>query len=59
MNAKLAEAADLEDEKEELTPTIEELAEEFPSLNKGTLQNMRRDIDNFMASFTEAENSHI
>ena len=37
MNAKLAEAADLEDEKEDLTPSIEELAEEFPSLRSSLL----------------------
>ena len=59
MDAKLAEATDYEDEKEDLTPTIEELAQEFPSLNEATLQNMRSDIDNFMAGFTDAENSHI
>lgn len=59
MDAKLAEATDYEDEKEDLTPSIQELAQEFPSLNEATLQNMRSDIENFMAGFTGAENSHI
>ena len=59
MNAKLAEANDYEDEKEDLTTTIAELANEFPGINEETLENMRSDIENFMSGFTEAENSHI